>query len=279
VGRMAKSPGQASVELRVVPGPLTSHQSLVNEWEYTLRAENKSTGTVDSYTLSMRMLLDFTNGELPTRYQIRAFLGDQFQRNSASTVATRHWGLKSFFDWLVAEDVIEKSPMKGMKEPAVPEVETHVLTDDELRRVLATCRGRGFYEVRDLAILRVFISSGCRLEELTALKVGDLDLPAATAHVTGKGRRDRRVGLGVKAVTALGRYLRARERHRYGDLPYLWLGNSGPLSKHGVYGMVKRRGARAGVELHPHSFRHTMSHNWLDAAGNEHDLMRLMGWT
>jgi integrase len=60
----------------------------------------------------------------------------------------------------------------------------------------------------------------------------------------------------------------------------LWLGKNGPLSTDGVYGMVKRRGARSGVELHPHSFRHTMSHNWLDAAGNEHDLMRrLMGWT
>jgi integrase len=173
---MAKSPGQAAVELRVVPGSLTHHQSLVNEWEYTLRAENKSTCTVNSYALSMRMLLEFTNGELPTRYQIRAFLDDQRQRNAASTVATRHWGLKSFFDWLEAEGVVDKSPMKGMKEPAVPEVETHVLTDDELRRVLATCRGRGFHNVRDMAILRVFISSGCRLEELTALRVADLDL-------------------------------------------------------------------------------------------------------
>jgi hypothetical protein len=41
--------------------------------------------------------------------------------------------------------------------------------------------------------------------------------------------------------------------------------------------MIKRRGELAGVEVHPHTFRHTFAHKWLDSGGNEHDLMRLTG--
>ena len=43
--------------------------------------------------------------------------------------------------------------------------------------------------------------------------------------------------------------------------------------------MVCRRGEQAGVEVHPHKFRHNFSHTWLDKGGAEGDLMELNGWT
>ena len=49
----------------------------------------------------------------------------------------------------------------------------------------------------------------------------------------------------------------------------------------GLYRMLKRRAEEAGYDpaVHPHQFRHTFAHDWLDGGGAEGDLMRLMGWT
>jgi integrase/recombinase XerD len=51
------------------------------------------------------------------------------------------------------------------------------------------------------------------------------------------------------------------------------------MTDSGVYQMVKRRGAQADVEVNPHKYRHTFSHNWLDNGGTEGDLMELNGWS
>ncbi len=64
---------------------------------------------------------------------------------------------------------------------------------------------------RDLAILELFYSSGLRLSELTGLNIGDLDLLADQVKVRGKGRKERIVPVGSRAVRALRRYLDVRE--------------------------------------------------------------------
>ena len=97
--------------------------------------------------------------------------------------------------------------MAKMKPPKVPEVPVPVLTDDDLRRLLAACEGRAPEDRRDMAVLRLFLDSGMRLWELTNLKVGDLDLDARVAIVMGKGRRPRACPFGAKTASALDRYL------------------------------------------------------------------------
>ena len=128
------------------------------------------------------------------------------------------------------------------------------------------------------ALLRVFIGSGCRLDEVAGLRCSDVDLRAGTASVLGKGRRRRTVGITPKTVEAVARYGIVRDVHRNAASERLWLGGRGPLAAEGVYRAVHRVGVRAGVSVHPHQFRHTFAHNWLSAGGSEHELMRLAGW-
>jgi integrase len=62
-------------------------------------------------------------------------------------------------------------------------------------------------------------------------------------------------------------------------LPNLWIGSKGAMTDSGLTQMLRRRAADAGVEgMHPHRFRHTFSHQWLSAGGNDGDLMRITGW-
>jgi integrase/recombinase XerD len=59
----------------------------------------------------------------------------------------------------------------------------------------------------------------------------------------------------------------------------LWLGvRGGPMTSSGIYQMIERRARIAGIQINPHKFRHTFSHNWLDRGGAEGDLMELNGW-
>src|SRR6266536_829939 len=96
---------------------------------------------------------------------------------------------------------------------------------------------------------------------------------------TLEARRERTLPFGRRAGEALDRYLRARVRHKYAALPWLWLGQKGRLTDQGLVMMVRRRGARAGLpELHAHQLRHTFAHQWLAQGGAETDLMRIAGW-
>jgi integrase/recombinase XerD len=73
--------------------------------------------------------------------------------------------------------------------------------------------------------------------------------------------------------------MRERAKHPMARVLALWLGvRGGPMTSSGVYQMIERRASQAGIRLHPHMFRHTFSHNWLDKGGAEGDLMELNGW-
>jgi integrase len=165
-----------------------------------------------------------------------------------------------------------------MKPPHVPDEPVPVLGDDELRRLLAACEGKGFEERRDMAIVRLFLDSGMRLAELANLRIEDLDLDQDVAIVVGKGRRPRACPFGSKTGQAIDRYLRMRARHHAAAEPWLWVGKRGRMNDSGVYQLIVRRAAQAGLDVHPHQLRHTFAAAWLRVGGQEGDLMRLAGW-
>jgi integrase len=179
------------------------------------------------------------------------------------------------------EGDIEATPMARMKAPAPDEKVVPVIPDDDLRKLIATAKGREFTDRRDLAIMMLMLDTGARLGEVVGLTVDDVDLELEIAVVTGKGRRQRTLPLSPKVVAVLKRYELARRRHTSADQTNAyWLGRRGPLGDSGITLMLRRRCDRAGVDrVHPHQFRHTFAHTFLAAGGNEGDLMLLAGWS
>jgi hypothetical protein len=84
------------------------------------------------------------------------------------------------------------------------------------------------------------LDTGARRAELVGLRLADLDLDLDVALVLGKGRRERALPFGRKTAVALDRYLRVRARHRDAELPWLWLGQHGPLGPYGVRQILRR---------------------------------------
>jgi site-specific recombinase XerC len=263
--------------------------TLIPEWRRSLRAGNKSDKTVSVYMEAAGQLHAFLMASgMPTqvenirREHIEAFI--ETLRDSGKSPATlhnRYRSLSSLFKWLTEDGEITVSPMAKMSPPMLPEQPVRVLDAEDVIAMLDTCKGTDFDDVRDDAVLRLFIDTGMRLAEMTNLTVNDIDLDERTAVVTGKGRRQRSCPFGDKAGKRLGKYMRMRARRA--DSSYtdaLWLGTRGALTVAGVRALVERRAKQAGVKgMHAHLFRHFAAHHAMDNPNfGDNDVMRLFGW-
>lgn len=268
---------------------------LLPDWRTHLRARNLSAKTITAYMASARNLIDYLTAQgMPTtpagvtREHLEAWLSAELARPkkrgggpmSAAQVNHLYRSVQQFFRWIADEGEITASPMARMKPPKVPEQPVPVLSDADLAAMLKARSGADFTSRRDTALLRLLLDSGCRLAEVAGLTVEDVDQELEEITVMGKGRRSRRIPYGPKTAEALSRYLRLRRSHPWAARSTkLWLGRQGPMSGDGIYQMVERVAAVAGLgPVHPHQLRHTAAHAWLAAGNQETDLMRLMGW-
>jgi site-specific recombinase XerD len=262
--------------------------ALVSSWQLALEADNKSDRTIgnygDSVELFTRWLADNDGPTDPgdvTATHIRTWIVELIDTRSASTARTRWNGLRSFFAWCLEEGEISVNPMALVKAPAVEEKLVEMLTEEQLKAVIAACDGPGLLDRRDQAIILLCADNGGRLSEIALAQLENLDLRARELLVMGKGSRARVLPFGARTARAIDRYLRVRGRQRYAEGPWLWLsGKDGRgMTANGMHQMLKRRGAAAGVPgLHAHMFRHGFADAWLSGGGSEGDLMEIAGW-
>lgn len=181
--------------------------------------------------------------------------------------------LSSFWRWWSAEES-QPNPMASIPSPKLPQVTTPVLAPKQIEALLRTAAKSS---PRDHALVLLLITTGLRRAELASLNIEDVDVKAQTALVRkGKLGRSRTVCFGDTTSKALWRHLRRRE-----STGPLFKGYRGKRLTAGTVGdVVRRLGLAAGIEgLHPHALRHAWAHYMLSDGAQEHDLMKLAGWT
>jgi integrase/recombinase XerD len=264
-------------------------QPMIDSWDLHLRAEKKSAKTIRTYLEAAQWFAaeylipaGFTGWDGVRAKQVQEWTVTLLGRYSDSYANNQFRALQQFFKWHATEDPDEQrpNPMTGLKPPKIGDKLVPVFTDDELAALLGTCKGGGFQNRRDYAIISVFKDTGARLSELAGLATDDVSPRDREAVVTGKGDKQRTIRFTYDTARALDRYQRERAKHKLARVSALWLGvRGGPMTASGVYQMIERRGRDAGVEVNPHKFRHTFSHVFLDRGGAEGDLMELNGWS
>jgi site-specific recombinase XerD len=263
---------------------------LSSSFELHLRAENKSPKTIGIYLAALRKFAGWMADAHPElddwvavdRNHLREWSADTIQRTSPGNASVQWRGLQQFLKWAVLEGEIPHSPMQSLSGPQVVAPLVPVIEVEQIRALLAVMSGTSFVDRRDQAIIRLLIDTGIRKGELVGLKTEDVNVLERDALVTGKGSRSRIVRFGAKTAKAIDRYLRMRSRRPDSESPSLWLSARAhhPITYHGMAVIIRRRARQAGLEhLHPHQFRHTFAHLWLDQGGAEGDLMELAGWT
>ena len=162
--------------------------------------------------------------------------------------------------------------------PALPKF----LDLDEVDRLLAqpdvsTPRG-----LRDKALIEVLYASGMRVSELVGVKPGELRLDEGYLTCLGKGDKERIVPLGDQAVDWLRRYISdGRSRlTRQRSTPWLFVnGRGGPLSRVGVWKLLKTYGLKAGItrEISPHVLRHSFATHLLERGADLRAIQVMLG--
>ena len=215
-----------------------------------------------------------------TPLQIWMWLADiQETGVSKNTINNRFRALRAFFNWCVAETVIDRSPMSNIHTPSVGSVIIRVFSPEHVRDLLYLCPPNTWWGARDRAIILALLHTGIRLSELTGLQLSDLNFVGDHIKVRGKGNKERRVYLAPEAQQAILRYL----RHRSDDATHLWLSRQGTrLTSNAVQQIIRDLGRKArldGVRCSAHTFRHTFAINFLKAGGSLRYLQEIMGHT
>lgn len=268
---------------------------LSGQWRRHLRARNHSPRTVEAYLTSLEKMRKWAQGrgfdpQDLGRPEIESFFAKQFATPtrfgtppSPSTVAIDFRHLRVFFTWLADAEELPFA-MEKVSAPIVPEKPIPIPSVDVIRKLLDACKGKGFPERRDTAIIRMLFDCGLRRGEVAGITMADLNVDEQLVTVHGKNRKTRSVPYGAKTSVALDAYLRSRMRHKSKKSPWLWLAygaHVGQLSYDGIRQMLDRRAREAKLEtrIYSHLFRHLSVHMRLEDGLSEGDAMRHFGWS
>jgi len=226
-------------------------------------------------------------------HAIRGYLSFLYERGvSRATVARKLASLRSFFKHLVREGLTATNPAAMVATPKLDRRLPHALSEHEVESLLDNAFGTGARDLRDRAMLELLYASGIRVAELVGADLGDLEISRATEdgmlRVIGKGRKERLVPIGSKAVAALKGYLRCRHalqptrpgRAAGAARDALFLNaRGGRLTDRSVRRILNGRLLSAAMmqRVSPHTLRHSFATHMLNAGADLRSIQELLG--
>lgn len=216
---------------------------------------------------------------------VRGFIaGQQARKMSRRTCARKLSSIKSLFRYASATRMLESNPARPIHAPRLPRLLPRPLTAPEAERVLDCEQGSpqrdSALAARDRAIIETLYASGVRASELVGLELGDLDLGRGIIKVMGKGRKERLVPIGRKAVAALRSYLSLARPSLLGaqSTGALFLNYRGHrLTRRSLGRIVNEAGAPSGKRVTPHTWRHSFATHLLDGGADLRSVQEMLG--
>jgi len=257
----------------------------IEEYLVSLRVEKGlARNTLTAYQQDLTQYLLFLNGTEPSVDLIEQFVSQLREKHlTDATIGRKIAAVKGLHRFLLIEEFRDSDPTSLIDAPRRPDPFPKALTIEE---VIALVEAPGFETPgarRDSALLEFLYASGARVSEAVGLDLGDLDLTDKKVLVTGKGSRQRLVPLGSKAVEAVSRWLPDRpsilRRAEPGDPVFLNL-RGGRLSRQGVFDVVKKHAAGAGIEptrVSPHVLRHSAATHMVEAGADLRTVQEMLG--
>lgn len=192
--------------------------------------------------------------------------------------------IKLFFKWLTRENHILYNPASELQLPRQPKhLPRHILSVQEVEAILAEADAKTPQTLRDRAMLETLYSTGLRRMELPGLALYDVDLTRRIVMVReGKGRRDRIIPIGKRAVAWIEKYLiESRPQLLVADNDALFVNDYGePVAPEFLATKVKRYMMFAGIERKVgscHLFRHAMATHMLDNGADTRFIQAMLG--
>lgn len=211
---------------------------------------------------------------------IRGFVASELRRGNAKSTASRRLAsLRSFFRFLHREGYIKSNPARLVSSPKLPKRLPRFLSVDEIFSLVEKPEGIGFAAARDRAILELAYSSGLRVSELAGLNTGDLRAKEGLVRVRGKGKKERIVPVGKKALKAIEAYLVERLLGQSTERA-LFLNKKGSrLTERSIRRIVEKYSRLIALSgrVSPHTLRHTFATHLLHGGADLRVIQELLG--
>jgi integrase/recombinase XerD len=191
--------------------------------------------------------------------------------------------LKSFFKFMLLEDLIAKDPTKLLETPRLGRKLPAVLSVEEIETILGAIDVSTQLGHRNRAIIEVLYGCGLRVTELTELKISNIFYDEDFIRVIGKGDKQRLVPLGRKAKEEIDNYFKSFRNHiepKKGNGDFLFLNRRGSkLTRVMVFNIVKEACATAGIKknISPHTFRHSFATHLIEGGAGLRVVQEMLG--
>lgn len=245
-----------------------------------------SDNTIESY---MRDLAQFAHYVLrmydvpPKKVEpemIRNYMSRLYEQGrEKSSQARALSSIKSFFNFLLLEEIIESSPAELIETPKSSRPLPDTLSVEEIDSMIGSIDDSTQKGLRDRAILEVLYSCGLRVSELCDLRLGDLFFGEGYIRVIGKGNKQRLVPVSAIARNRIQLYLEVRKDRRKKE-EILFLSNRGTkLTRVMIFTIIKLAAQRVGItkKISPHTFRHSFATHLLEGGANIRQVQELLG--
>ena len=262
-------------------------QMLTDFFEQLTVEKRASEHTVKSYQRDINHLSNYcTDKSIPhwadiKQSDVRSHIAGRHRQGLSSTSLQRELSaIRSFYNFLLKKRLADSNPAQHIKAPKQARKLPKTLDVDQITGLLEAGTNSAL-EIRDLAMIELFYSSGLRLSELAALNLTDVDLPDNSLIVRmGKGGKSRILPIGSKAVTAINNWLQQRLKNAAASESALFVSTRGTrLGQRNIELRLKQWCKKKGIaeHIHPHMLRHSFASHLLESSQDLRAVQELLG--
>jgi integrase/recombinase XerC len=199
-----------------------------------------------------------------------------------ASMARKLSAIRSYYKYLNREGVLSGNPARLVSTPRREKRLPAVLTADDAQRLMeAPCEKKHEYPgtlQRDRAVLETLYSTGIRANELIGMNRDDISVGDGLVRIRGKGRKERIVPIGHRALDAIKEYL-AGKTGNFDDLA-VFTGPSGKrLTARTVQRILENYRKKLGLaqKASPHTLRHSFATHLLESGADLRAIQELLG--
>lgn len=255
---------------------------------YLLLERSLSDNTLKSYNLDVQKLLTFfsdkkihyKDAKLSDFQSFIMYLNDL--GIAATSQARIISGIKSFYTYLISEDIINDDPTQLLEMPKLSRYLPTVLSVEEIDMLKAAIDLSRPDGARNKAIIEVLYSCGLRVSELITLKISDIYPEEGFVQVFGKGSKQRLIPISETALHEISLYMLDRNSWdiKPGHEDFLFLNQRGShLSRQAIFDLIKKCALEAGIKavVSPHTLRHSFATHLLEGGADLRVIQELLG--
>lgn len=219
-----------------------------------------------------------------TLKELRAFLVYLNELGvQASTQSRVVSGIKSFFGYLLQEELINTDPSELLETPKITRKLPDTLNIHEIDLLINAIDASKPDGMRNKAIMEVLYGCGLRVSELTDLRISNISEETEFIRVIGKGNKERIVPIGGTALKLLKIYreeVRVHQNIKKGNEDFVFLNRFGAkLSRISIFNLIKSLAVIAGIRksISPHTLRHSFATHLIEGGADLRAIQEMLG--